>query len=79
MSGYLHMYTHLAWYKFKTCLLVDFFQCMHKYLVIHICKMHSREDILDQSIKTGAISKGQFGHGVQSQGLYHQTALLICT
>lgn len=69
-------YTHLAWYKFKSCLLVDLIQCIHKYLVLHVGEINPREDIFDQSIKPGAIGKRQLGHGVQSQRLHHQTTLL---
>ncbi len=68
---FLHSY--LAGYEFKSCLLIDLFQCLHEYLVLHISEINSGENIFDQSIKARAISKRQLGHGVQSQCLHHQT------
>lgn len=51
---------------------------MHQYLVLHVSEMNPREDIFDECIEPGAISKRQLGHGVQSQCLNHQTTLLDC-
>lgn len=79
INACLRTHTHLTRYKFKLCLLVDFLQGAGQHLVLHVGEINPGENVSDQSVKPGAISEGQLGHGVQSQRLHHQTALLNYT
>lgn len=68
--------THLARDELELRLLVCFFQCMHECLVVQISEINPREDVFDQSVEPGGISKRQLGQSVQSQRLNHQLCLL---
>lgn len=74
----LHTHTHLTRDEFQPRLLVNLFQGVHEYLVVHVGEVDPRENVFDQRVEARAVSERQLGHGVQSQGLHHQTALRNC-
>lgn len=77
-DSHTHTHTDLAGDEFKPRLLVSLFQGLGEYLVVHLGEVDPRENVFDQRVEARAVSKRQLGHGVQSEGLHHQAALLHC-